>query len=109
MDLFSAPFHLVHDPEMLIIDDVKEAEFLSADNKKAALLKSIRQNKGRVAMSLTRLGDAGGRTGSGKLASVVIVPKKPGSTRLILERLEFRTPDLRPTPVQATPTTLVFR
>lgn len=105
-NLFSAPFHLLFNPELLEVEEVTEGEFLGADGKQTVFLKSIQAERGRVIVGLARLGKVGGQNGSGRLVRLKLRAKRPGTATLALERLEFRDPDLRPISVKTSPATI---
>ncbi len=102
-NLFSAPFHLPFNRELLDAEEVGEGDFLGADGKQTVFLKSIQADRGRIIVGLARLGKVGGRSGSGRLVRVKLRAKKPGTATLTLERLDFRDPDLKPIAVQSSP------
>ncbi len=101
VDLFSAPFHLVFDPDLVAVEEVSEGDFLGGDGKRTIFLKSIQQEKGRVIVGLARLGEVGGRSGSGKLVIIKLLARKHGRSSLSFEKLDFRDFELRKIPTTA--------
>ena len=107
VDLFSAPFHLLFDSNLVSIDEILESDFLGGDGKRTIFLKSVQPARGRAIVGLARLGEVGGRTGSGKLVTVKLITRKKGSAELMLERLDFRDSRLKSIPVKTNSMTIV--
>ena len=89
-DLFGAPFYLVYDPHLLEAVKVSEGDFLKKDGKKTAFLKSVKKEKGRIIVGLTRLGAVGGVDGEGTLAVVVFKALRAGRSKVSFDDVDFK-------------------
>lgn len=108
-NLFSAPFYVVYDPGLLMVEDVLEADFLRGDGKQTAFAKSVQPENRRIIIGLARLGDVGGRTGSGRLVTLKVQAKQKGEAKLSLERLDFRNSELKVIPVATKPAQVIIQ
>jgi general secretion pathway protein D len=89
-DLFGAPFYLVYDPHRLEAVKVSQGDFLRKDGKKTAFLNSIKKEKGRIIVGLTRLGAVGGVDGDGTLAVVAFKALQAGRAKLSFDAVDFK-------------------
>ncbi len=97
-DLFSAPFYLKYDPQLLEFIGLTEGKFLRQDGKPTVFIYSIDPDTGQVIIGLSRLGDdVGGISGSGVLALATFKAKNPGTANVAFQNVDFR--DIRLEPV----------
>lgn len=98
-DLYSAPFYLQYDPQVIELISLTEGKFLNQDGKPTAFIYSVDPDTGRVIVGLSRLGEVGGVSGSGALASATFRAKKPGTALLTFQNVDFRNTRFEPVPV----------
>jgi hypothetical protein len=108
-NLYSGPFHLVYDADRVEVEDILEGNFLNGDGRQTVFMKSIQAERGRAIVGLVRLGQVGGRSGSGRLATIRVKAKKPGTVELKLERMVFQDPELKPIAVRGAGATLTIQ
>jgi general secretion pathway protein D len=90
MDLFGAPFYLVYDSHLLEAVSVSQGDFLKKDGKKTAFLNTIKKEKGRIIVGLTRLGTVGGVDGEGTLAVVAFKALQAGRATLSFQEVDLK-------------------
>jgi general secretion pathway protein D len=95
-DLFSAPFHLKYDPQVLRLTEVKPGSLLSSDGQKAIFTRNILNDTGDATVNLNRMPDAGGISGSGVLASFTFQAIAPGTSMVTFSELTARNSKLLP-------------
>lgn len=81
-DVFAVPFSIKYDPNVLEVMGLHEGSYLKKDSGQTTFLTSIDKDKGKIDIGLTRLGQIGGVSGSGTLASIVFRVLKSGTTSL---------------------------
>ncbi len=95
-DLFSAPFYLKYDPQLLEFIGLTEGKFLNRDGKPTVFIYSVDPDTGQVIIGLSRLGDVGGISGSGVLALATFKAKNPGTANVAFQNVDFRDIQLEP-------------
>ena len=95
-DLFSAPFHLKYDPQILRLAEVKPGNLLSSDGQKAIFTRNILNDTGDATVNLSRMPDAGGIGGSGVLAVFSFQAIAPGACMVTFSELTARNSKLLP-------------
>jgi general secretion pathway protein D len=95
-DLFSAPFYLKYDPQLLEFIGLTEGKFLNQDGKPTVFIYSVDPDTGQVIIGLSRLGDVGGISGSGVLALATFKAKNPGMANVAFQNVDFRDIQLEP-------------
>ncbi len=88
-NLYSAPFTLTYDPLFLDFVGVTEGGMLKQDGKPTAFQSSVDPATGRLTVSLSRVGQVGGVSGSGTLVTAQFRAKKAGPASLGLQNLNF--------------------
>jgi general secretion pathway protein D len=78
-DLFSAPFHLKFDPQVLKLLEIKAGTLLASDGKTILFTRNILNNTGDATVELRRMPDTGGINGTGGLAVFTFQAVKPGT------------------------------
>lgn len=101
MDLFSAPFYLRYDPQILEFIGLTEGEFLKSDGGPTIFIYNVEPEAGQVIVGLRRLGEEAGVSGSGTLALATFKAKRPGTARVVFQEVDFR--DVRLEPIRVTP------
>ena len=95
-DLFSAPFHLKYDPQVLRLAEVKPGNLLTSDGQKAIFTRNILNDTGDATGNLSRMPDAGGIGGSGVLAVFTFQAIAPGACMVTFSELTARNSKLLP-------------
>jgi general secretion pathway protein D len=98
-NLYSAPFVLTYDPDLIDFAGMTEGSFLRQDGKPTDFRTSAAQNAGQVRVVLKRMGNAGGVNGSGTLASAMFKAKKKGVAGFSLQDINFSAPGGAPVEV----------
>ena len=88
--LYSAPFYLIYDPSLLEFIKASEGNFLKKDGKQTAFFHVNIPQSGRVMIGLSRVGQVGGVTGSGPLATFTFRAKNSGVGKFSVQKPEFR-------------------
>ncbi|MBI3593969.1 MAG: hypothetical protein HY200_03360 [Nitrospirae bacterium] len=104
--LFSAPFYLMYNPNLLELVKVLQGNFLSQDHQQVLFLNSNQPEQGRIIIGLTRVGQVSGITGSGVLAIFTFKAKMSGFAKFSMEGVDFRNDAMDVIPLQAVLTDL---
>ncbi|MGE5644757.1 MAG: cohesin domain-containing protein [Acidobacteriota bacterium] len=86
-DLFSAPFHLKFDPQLLKLQEVKAGTLMSSDGQKIIFTRNILNDSGDATVNLNRLPGSSGVGGSGSLAVFTFQALKPGTAVVMFTEL----------------------
>ncbi|GEM_PF-2942853 len=100
-DLFSAPFYLRYDPQVLEFIGLTEGDFLKQDNNPTAFVYAVEPEIGQVIVGLSRLGEVTGMSGSGTLALATFKAKNPGKANVSFQNADFRNARFEPVSVLA--------
>jgi general secretion pathway protein D len=95
-ELYSAPFHLIYEPNLMEFLGAEQGDFLAQDGNQTAFLEATDPRKGRIIVGLSRLGPVGGISGSGVLATFAFRAKAQGSGTLGLWGVDLRDAALEP-------------
>ena len=98
--LYSAPFYLIYDPSLLEFIKASEGNFLKKDGKQTTFFQVNNPETGQVIIGLSRLGQAGGVTGSGPLATFTFRAKSSGIGKFSIQKPEFRNADMEIIPLK---------
>ena len=98
--LYSAPFYLIYDPSLLEFIKASEGNFLKKDGKQTTFFQVNNPETGQVIIGLSRLGQAGGVTGSGTLATFTFRAKSSGIGKFCIQKPEFRNADMELIPLK---------
>lgn len=88
-ELFSAPFYLLYDPELLEFIGLAEGKFLKRDGSPTIFIYTVEPDKGQVVVGLSRLGEVEGISGSGTLALATFKAKNPGTASVAFQNVDF--------------------
>ena len=99
---------LTYNPTVLRVRAVEEGSFLRQGNLEVAFAQQVDPVAGRIDISLTRIGDTTGASGSGLLAAILFEAIAPGSVTLITSSVAM-TPAGLLVPTQANPVTVTVR
>ena len=99
--LYSAPFHLTYNPSLFELIKVSEGNFLKKDGKETAFFQANNSEAGQVVIGLSRLGQVGGVTGSGILATFTFRSKSAGVGKFSIKEPEFRNTAMEIIPIKA--------
>jgi general secretion pathway protein D len=94
-NLHSAAVTLVFDPAILKFENGSEGDLLNAGGAATAFSMSAAGGN-RVAVSVARVSDTTGVTGSGRIATLVFSGVAPGSSPMSIESASFQDPAGRP-------------
>jgi len=100
-NLFSAPFRVKFDPQLLRLHEIQAGGLLSGDGKQVAFTRNILNDIGEAIVTLNRIPGSGGISGSGTLAVLTFQAAGPGSTTVSFPGLLLRNYQLQPIPVEA--------
>ncbi|GFE58752.1 cohesin domain-containing protein [Geobacter sp. AOG1] len=95
-NLYNAPFTLVYDPLFLDFVGIEEGPFLKSDGKPTLFKTSLDANGGQVAVTLGRVGDVPGVTGSGTIVTALFKAKNQGPASLGFINANFAAPGGKP-------------
>jgi len=98
--LYSSPFHLTYNPSLLELIKVSEGDFLKKDGKETAFFQANNSEAGQVVIGLSRLGQVGGVTGSGILATFTFRSKSSGVGKFSIKEPEFRNAAMESIPIK---------
>lgn len=90
--VFSAPFVLTFDPDIAEFVSASEGDFLRQDGKPTAFQTLVDKDQGRVEVTLSRTGFAGGVNGSGVLMRAVFKAKTAGPLNMGFQNVRFIAP-----------------
>jgi general secretion pathway protein D len=76
--LYKSPFTMVYDPIFVEFLGAAEGLFLKQDGKRTTFESKVDKNTGQVTVTVARVGDAGGITGSGVLMTAMFRAKNQG-------------------------------
>ncbi|MGB9605361.1 MAG: cohesin domain-containing protein, partial [Bryobacteraceae bacterium] len=100
-NLFSSPFRVQFDPQMLRLSEVQPGGLLSGDGKQIVFTRNILNDSGDAIVNLNRVPGSGGINGSGVLAVLVFQAVGRGATVVSFPGLLLRNYQLQPIPVEA--------
>lgn len=95
-NLFNAPLTLVYDPLFLDFVGLAEGGFMKQDGKATLFRPTIDKNTGQIAVTLNRVGDAGGISGSGTLLTATFKAKNQGPASIGFLDVNFTAPGGKP-------------
>lgn len=98
--LFSAPFGVKFDPQVLRLNEVRAGNLLSGDGKQVVFTHNILNDVGEAIVNLNRVPGAGGVNGSGALAVFVFQANGRGQTTVSFPGLTLRNYQLQIIPVE---------
>jgi general secretion pathway protein D len=100
-NLFSAPFRVKFDPQLLRLNEIQAGGLLSGDGKQIAFTRNILNDAGEAIVTLNRVPGSGGVNGSGTLAVLTFQAVGRGVTTVSFPGLLLRNYQLQPIPVEA--------
>jgi general secretion pathway protein D len=98
-NLFTTPFTLTYNPNLVDVVGVTEGNFLKQDGKKTDFRSSIDTTTGRVTIISTRVGNVGGVSGTGSLVNVSFKAKSKGLAAFGVQDARFASPEGNPVTV----------
>ncbi|MDW8131958.1 MAG: cohesin domain-containing protein, partial [Bryobacterales bacterium] len=98
--LFSAPFRVRFDPQLLRLNEVQPGGLLSGDGKQVNFSRSIMNDTGDAVVNLNRMPGSGGISGSGTLAVLTFEAVGRGATTVTFPGLLLRNYQLQPIAVE---------
>ncbi len=98
--LFSAPFRVKFDPQLLRLSEVQPGGLLSGDGKQVNFTRNIMNDTGDAVVNLNRMPGSGGISGSGTLAVLTFEAVGRGTTTVTFPGLLLRNYQLQPVPVE---------
>jgi general secretion pathway protein D len=96
LNLYSAPFVLTYDPILVEMSGATEGSFMKQDGKQTAFRTSVDANSGKVSVVLNRVGNVGGISGAGTLATILFQAKSKGIATFGVQDAKFATPEGNP-------------
>jgi len=100
-NLFSAPFRVKFDPQLLRLNEIQAGGLLSGDGKQINFTRNILNDIGEAIVTLSRIPGSGGINGSGTLAVLTFQAVGRGTTTVSFPGLLLRNYQLQPIPVEA--------
>ncbi len=98
--LFSAPFRVKFDPQLLRLSEIRAGGLLSGDGKQVNFARNIMNDTGDAVVTLNRMPGSGGISGSGTLAVLTFEAIGRGETTVTFPGLLLRNYQLQPLPVE---------
>jgi len=95
-NLLNAPLTLVYDPLFLDFVGLTEGGFMKQDGKATLFRPTIDKNTGQIAVTLNRVGDVGGISGSGTLLTATFKAKNQGPASIGFLDVNFTAPGGKP-------------
>lgn len=99
--LFSAPFRVKFDPQLLRLNEIRAGSLLSGDGKQIVFTRNILNDVGEAVVNLNRVPGSGGISGSGPLAVLVFQAVGRGTATVGFPELTLRNYQLEIIPVEA--------
>jgi general secretion pathway protein D len=81
-NMYNGMLVLQFDPALVDFVSAKEGGFLKNDGKQSSFGANLKSEKGRLTLTLNRVGNVGGVSGSGTLAVITLKGKKKGAATL---------------------------
>ncbi len=88
-DLYGAIITLGYDPRIVDLKISTEGPFLKSDGQQTSFLFSNNVKAGTLDIYMTRIGDVGGRSGEGSLATVVFQAKSAGTADIAVRNIKL--------------------
>jgi general secretion pathway protein D len=107
--LFSAPFRVKFDPQLLRLNEIQAGNLLSGDGKQIVFTRNILNDTGDAVVNLNRMPGAGGISGSGPLAVLVFQAIGRGAASVSFPGLTLRDYRLETIPVEAPQLTVTIK
>lgn len=98
--LYSSPFYLLYNSNLLDLVKVLQGNFLSQNQQQVVFFNSNQPEQGRVVVGLSRVGQVKGVSGSGVLAVFIFKAKNPGLAKFSMQEAEFRNASMDIIPLQ---------
>jgi general secretion pathway protein D len=92
-NLYSTPFVLAYNPNLVDVAGVTEGNFLKQDGKTTEFRSSIDSNSGKVSVISSRVGNVGGVSGTGTLVNMLFKSKAKGVATFGIQDAKFSTPE----------------
>ncbi|MBI4745728.1 MAG: type II secretion system protein [Deltaproteobacteria bacterium] len=97
-NLYGASINISYDPSLLEFVRVNEGSLLRQDGKPTSFMHAVNPAEGRVTVGITRLGAAGGTSGTGNLFSAVFKCKGEGTASINFLDAALKDPALATIP-----------
>lgn len=104
--LYSAPFYLLYNSNLLDLVKGLQGNFLSQDHQQVGFFNSNQPDQGRIIVGLSRVGQVNGISGSGVLAVFIFKAKNSGLAQFSIQNADFRTFSMDIIPLQVALTDL---
>jgi general secretion pathway protein D len=93
------PIHVKWDPMLLRLNDITPGDLLTRDGGRVTSVKDIRNDTGEATLSVVRLPDSAGVSGSGSAAVLNFVAVGQGQASVSVTELGLKNPQGEPVPV----------
>lgn len=108
-NLYLSDITVAYDPEVLAFQNIMEGGFLRSDGRPTSFLFSANNKSGKVEITLNRVGNDSGVTGSGTMVALVFQGKKAGSSPISLKVNKLQNADRGRLDVKTVNTTLTVK
>lgn len=108
-NLYLSDITVTYDPEVLAFQNIMEGGFLRSDGRPTSFLFSANNKSGKVEITLNRVGNDSGVTGSGTMVALVFQGKKAGSSPISIKVNKLQNADRGRLDVKTVNTTLTVK
>ena len=101
-DLYSLPVLIAFNPNVVMVEDVRQGGFLSGGTQPVALVQRVDKERGQAIISAARPPSTGGVSGTGTILGVVVRGVAKGSSTLSIVQVMARDSQQKPIPMVST-------
>jgi len=101
-DLFSLPVLITFNPNVVMVDEIRQGGFLSGGTQPVALVQRVDKERGQAIISAARPPNTGGVSGTGTILGIVVRGVAKGSSPLSIVQVSARDSRQKPIPMIST-------
>jgi len=101
-DIYSLPVLIAFNPNVVMVEDVRQGGFLSGGTQPVALVQRVDKEKGQAIISASRPPNTGGVSGTGTILGIVVRAVAKGSSTLSIVQVMARDSHQKPIPMVST-------
>jgi general secretion pathway protein D len=98
-DLYSLPVLITFNPNVVMVEEVRQGGFLSGGTQPVALVQRVDKERGQAIISAARPPNTGGVNGTGTVLGIVIRGVAKGTSTLSIVQVSARDSQQKPIPV----------
>jgi len=101
-DIYSLPVLIAFNPNVVMVEDVRQGGFLSGGTQPVALVQRVDKERGQAIISAARPPNTGGVSGTGTVLGIVVRGVAKGTSTLSIVQVSARDSQQKPIPMIST-------